>query len=69
MSTATISPVTDLRPIILTFFFLKTLERILDNHIRSNRFPASVSSAQHEYDKGRPPETDFSSSLEGEHAY
>lgn len=54
---------TDLRPIRLTFFVLKTLETFLDYQIRSKNFSKSVRSAQYEHIKGRSTDTVLSSWL------
>lgn len=45
------------RPISLTSFLLKTLEKILDAYIRDKLPSASISKAQHAYTKGRSTET------------
>nr|AMS38355.1 hypothetical protein [Bactrocera tryoni] len=47
----------EFRPISLTSFLLKTLEKILDAHIRAAAPPRSLSKAQHAYTKGRSVET------------
>ncbi|GBP00066.1 Retrovirus-related Pol polyprotein from type-1 retrotransposable element R1 [Eumeta japonica] len=47
----------DYRPISLTSFLLKTLERIMDLHLRSTIDDSYLSPSQHAYTKGRSVET------------
>lgn len=47
----------DFRPISLTSFVLKTLERVVDTHIRQTLERAPLSKSQHAYCKGRSVET------------
>ncbi|WP_333764964.1 reverse transcriptase domain-containing protein [Streptomyces sp. IBSBF 2390] len=47
----------DFRPIRLSSFLLKTLERILDEHIRNLFKPELISFSQHAYTKGKSVET------------
>jgi hypothetical protein len=47
----------DYRPISLSSFFLKTLERLVDVEVRSTLTPENFSTAQHAYIKGRSVET------------
>ena len=47
----------DFRPISLSSFLLKTLERLIDYHLRETIPKESLSSAQHAYFKGRSTET------------
>ena len=47
----------DFRPISLTSFLLKTLERVLDFHIKDKLEPTVLSSSQHAYTKGKSVET------------
>lgn len=47
----------DFRPISLTSFLLKTLERLLDIHIRAFFNEKNISKSQHAYMKGRSVET------------
>jgi len=47
----------DFRPISLSSFFLKTLERLTDIHIRLTINPSLLSDAQHAYRKGRSTDT------------
>lgn len=47
----------DFRPISLSSFILKTLERILDEYIRSSLINRGLSSNQHAYMKGKSTET------------
>lgn len=49
--------VKDFRPISLSSFVLKTLERILDEHIRSLVTTSGLSNSQHAYMKGKSTET------------
>lgn len=49
--------VKDFRPISLSSFILKTLERILDEHIRSLVTTSGLSNSQHAYMKGKSTET------------
>ena len=50
-------PPKDFRPISLTSFRLKTLERLIDSNIRENLDPAVISEAQYAYTKGKSVET------------
>lgn len=54
----------DFRPISLSSFVLKTFERLLDIHIRSNLPRNLLSSSQHAYMKGRSTETALYSIVE-----
>ena len=47
----------DFRPISLSSFLLKTLERIIDAHIRSSLGSDTLSTAQHAYMKGKSTDT------------
>lgn len=47
----------DFRPISLTSFLLKTLERLLELHMRSLFKPEFISKSQHAYMKGKSTET------------
>jgi len=48
---------TDFRPISLSFFLLKTLERLIDIHVRLTINSSLLSDAQHAYRKGRSTDT------------
>ncbi|XP_065359422.1 uncharacterized protein LOC135953441 [Calliphora vicina] len=47
----------DFRPISLSSFLLKTMERLIDLHLRSSINPNRLSMSQHAYMKGRSVET------------
>ena len=47
----------DFRPISLSSFCLKTLERLIDHYIRMNLEPSLLSGSQHAYCKGKSTET------------
>nr|XP_044249376.1 uncharacterized protein LOC123002812 [Drosophila takahashii] len=47
----------DFRPISLSSFLLKTLERLIDTHIRLTTNPSLLSNAQYAYRKGRSTDT------------
>jgi len=47
----------DYRPISLSSFLVKTLERLLDLYLRTKLTPQAFSGAQHAYVKGRSVET------------
>ena len=47
----------DYRPISLSSFLLKTMERLVDNFIRMRLDPAVMSRSQHAYCKGKSTET------------
>ncbi|WP_333765253.1 RNA-directed DNA polymerase, partial [Streptomyces sp. IBSBF 2390] len=47
----------DSRPISLSSFLLKCLERLVDTHIRKNLTPERLSEGQHAYLKGKSTET------------
>jgi len=47
----------DFRPISLSSFLLKTLERLIDTHIRLTIDQSQLSDAQHAYRKGRSTDT------------
>jgi len=51
----------DFRPKSLSSFLLKTLERLIDIHIRQTINPSLLSDAQHAYLKGRSTDTAFHS--------
>lgn len=50
-------PAKDYRPISLSSFFLKTLERLVDLHIRQSLSRNNISSSQHAYCKGKSTDT------------
>ena len=47
----------DYRPISLSSFLLKSIERLVDHYIRSSLDPSLLSSSQHAYCKGKSTET------------
>ena len=51
----------DFRPISLSSFLLKTLERLIEIHIRGKLNPGKMAVSQHAYSKGRSTETALSS--------
>ena len=54
----------DYRPISLSSFLLKTLERVLDVHIRASIDPALLSTSQHAYTRDKSVETALHSRVE-----
>jgi len=54
----------DFGPISLSSFSLKTLERLIDNHIRPTIDQSLLSDAQHAYRKGRSTDTALHSSIQ-----
>jgi len=55
----------DFRPISLSSFLLKPLERLIDIHIRLTINPSLLSDAQHPYRKGRSTDTALQSLVSG----